>query len=61
MFTIDSLLVAITNYLPMSLATKKMAKRYERKKQEQEGITKSEEEEVDLFSRQRAILHLFII
>ncbi|KAF9467356.1 DUF221 family protein [Collybia nuda] len=40
----------ITDYLPMSLATKKMAKRYERQKQRQAGV-KILEEEIDLFSR----------
>jgi hypothetical protein len=44
--------VAITEYLPMSLATKKMAKRYERQKKRQAGI-KEIEEEIDLFSRDR--------
>lgn len=43
---------AITEYLPMSLATKKMAKRYERQKQRQAGI-KVLDEDIDLFSRDR--------
>lgn len=43
---------AITEYLPMSLATKKMAKRYERQKQRQAGINVLDED-IDLFSRDR--------
>ncbi|KAF8070342.1 DUF221 family protein [Lyophyllum atratum] len=42
----------ITNYLPMSLATKKMAKRYERKIEGQSGLV-SAEDEIDLFSREQ--------
>ncbi|RDB24859.1 Uncharacterized protein RSN1 [Hypsizygus marmoreus] len=39
----------ITQYLPMSLATKKMAKRYEKEKQKDGGVIVGEE--LDLFSR----------
>ncbi|KAK0463530.1 DUF221 family protein [Desarmillaria tabescens] len=41
----------ITTYLPMSLATKKMAKRYEQRRQEKVGMSPVDIE-LDLFSRQ---------
>ncbi|KAJ7268676.1 late exocytosis, associated with Golgi transport-domain-containing protein [Mycena haematopus] len=42
----------ITNFLPMSLATKKMAKRYERHQQKHGGpVTPNEELNLDLFNR----------
>ncbi|KAG6920076.1 hypothetical protein DXG01_010144 [Tephrocybe rancida] len=37
----------------MSLATKKMAKRYEKQKEEQSGAGHASDEEIDLFSRQQ--------
>lgn len=43
---------AIYNYLPMSLATKKMAKRFEKRTRKLQGLAEVEEE-IDLFSRQR--------
>ncbi|KAG6898143.1 hypothetical protein C0992_004859 [Termitomyces sp. T32_za158] len=39
---------ALINYLPMSLATEKMMKRYEKQKEKRQGIT---DDEIDLFSR----------
>ncbi|TFK44505.1 hypothetical protein BDQ12DRAFT_701964 [Crucibulum laeve] len=42
----------ITRYLPMSLATKKMAKRYERQKKDRGGSSDTDDE-IDLFSRHR--------
>jgi hypothetical protein len=48
---------AITQYLPMSLATKKMAKRHEKQKQRAknklDGVTEEIIEEFDIFRRDR--------
>jgi len=45
---------AITKYLPMSLATKKMAEKFEKQKKKIHGNEKKEDsEEMDLFSRNR--------
>ncbi|KAJ7899036.1 DUF221 family protein [Mycena leptocephala] len=41
----------ITDFLPMSLATKKMAKRYEKRQQKYGGAITPENEELDLFRR----------
>ncbi|TEB37492.1 DUF221-domain-containing protein [Coprinellus micaceus] len=43
------------HYLPMSLATKKMAKKFEREKKRKEGVDTRdpEDDEIDLFSRHR--------
>lgn len=54
-------LVAITMHLPMSLATKKMAKKYEQRRKRHAGITEYIGEEFDLFSRDRAFLAVFIV
>ncbi len=51
---------AITKFLPMSLATSKMAKRYERARAEKAGKA-AEEEEMDLFSRSRESKYRFCI
>ena len=45
---------ALLHYLPMSLATKKMQARYERKQRKRDGAQeKREDEEFDLFDRER--------
>ncbi|KAL0573076.1 phosphate metabolism protein 7 [Marasmius crinis-equi] len=43
----------ITNYLPMSIATKKMAKRYEKSRKGKVGAEVKDEEEMDLFSKEQ--------
>ncbi|KAL0946485.1 hypothetical protein HGRIS_012702 [Hohenbuehelia grisea] len=43
----------ISHYIPMSLATKKMAKRYEHNRKKRLGLAVEEDEEIDMFSRDR--------
>jgi hypothetical protein len=51
--------VALINFLPMSLAMKKVAKRYEQRRQHEKsklvGITEDIAEEIDMFRRDRII------
>ena len=60
------MIIAITAYLPMSLATKKMAQRYRKHSVAQPAasngvpiplgpLNQAEEEVIDLFSRDRAL------
>lgn len=44
---------AISQYLPMSLATKKIEKRYNEARETQLGMATRKLEEIDLFSRNR--------
>jgi hypothetical protein len=46
------LCVAITDYLPMSLATKNLQKRWERQKKRR-GHLPADDDDLDLFSRDR--------
>lgn len=55
---LTDLLSAITEFLPMSLATKKMAKRYEKHQQKYGGppVTPDEELDLDIFKRNGVFL-----
>jgi hypothetical protein len=43
--------IALIKYLPMSLATQKMAKRYEKERKQTHEAMDDEDGEMDLFSR----------